>query len=63
MINEYSKNDISNILNIINDAAFKYKGIIMDKLKAIALEAKHIWTEHKKVVIAVGIILVIAIIV
>tara|TARA_R100001530_G_scaffold32965_2_gene25836 strand:- start:604 stop:711 length:108 start_codon:yes stop_codon:yes gene_type:complete len=35
----------------------------MDKLKAIALEAKHIWNEHKKVVIAVGIILVIAIIV
>ena len=30
MINEYSKNDISNILNVINDAAFKYKGIISD---------------------------------
>ena len=30
MINEYSKNDISNILNVINEAAFKYKGIISD---------------------------------
>ena len=34
----------------------------MDKLKAIALEAKHIWTEHKKVVIVTVVILVIAII-
>ena len=30
MITEYSKGDISNILNVINDAAFKYKGIIPD---------------------------------
>ena len=30
MITEYSKNDISNILNVINDAALKYKGIISD---------------------------------
>ena len=30
MITEYSKNDISNILNVINDAALKYKGIIPD---------------------------------
>jgi hypothetical protein len=35
----------------------------MDKLKTLALEAKHLYNEHKKVVIAVGIILVIAIIV
>ena len=35
----------------------------MDTLKVIALEAKHLYNEHKKVVIAVGIILVIAIIV
>ena len=35
----------------------------MDKLKTIALEAKHLYTEHKKVVIAFSIILVIAIIV
>jgi hypothetical protein len=34
----------------------------MEKLKAISLEAKHFYTEHKKVVIAVGVILVIAII-
>ena len=30
MITEYSKGDISNILNVINDAALKYKGIISD---------------------------------
>ena len=30
MITEYSKNNISNILNVINDAALKYKGIISD---------------------------------
>ena len=30
MITEYSKGDISNILNVINDAALKYKGIIPD---------------------------------
>jgi len=30
MISEYYKNDISSILNIINDAAAKYKGIIPD---------------------------------
>ena len=30
MITEYSKSNISNILNVINDAAFKYKGIISD---------------------------------
>ena len=30
MITEYTKNDISNILNVINDAALKYKGIIPD---------------------------------
>ena len=30
MITEYSKNDISNILNVINDAALQYKGIISD---------------------------------
>jgi|TARA_R110001606_G_C14953492_1_gene600896 hypothetical protein len=35
----------------------------MDTLKVIALEAKHLYTEHKKVVIATGIILIIAIIV
>tara|TARA_R100001530_G_scaffold112440_1_gene79460 strand:+ start:263 stop:370 length:108 start_codon:yes stop_codon:yes gene_type:complete len=34
----------------------------MDQLKVIALEAKHIYKEHKKVVIAFGVILVIAII-
>jgi len=28
MINEYTKNDISNIVSVINDAAKKYKGII-----------------------------------
>jgi len=30
MINEYKKTDISKILNIINDASLKYKGIIPD---------------------------------
>ena len=30
MIAEYTKKDISNILNVINDAALKYKGIIPD---------------------------------
>ena len=30
MINEYKKTDISKILNIINDASSKYKGIIPD---------------------------------
>jgi len=30
MITECTKNDISNILHIINDAALKYKGIIPD---------------------------------
>jgi hypothetical protein len=34
----------------------------MEKLKAISLEAKHFYTEHRKLVIAVGIILIIAII-
>ena len=28
MITEYAKKDLSNILNVINDAALKYKGII-----------------------------------
>ncbi len=31
MITEYTKNDIPNILYVINDAALKYKGIIPDK--------------------------------
>jgi hypothetical protein len=35
----------------------------MDKLKNLVLETKNIWNDHKKVVIATGIILVIAIIV
>ena len=30
MITEYEKKDLSNILNVINDAALKYKGIIPD---------------------------------
>ena len=30
MINEYTKNDTSKILHIINDASLKYKGIIPD---------------------------------
>ncbi len=30
MIAEYTKNDVSNILYVINDAAMKYKGIIPD---------------------------------
>ena len=30
MINEYSKNDMSNILAVINDASLKYKGVIPD---------------------------------
>ena len=28
MISEYKKNDISNILYVINEAALKYKGVI-----------------------------------
>ncbi len=35
---------------------------MMDKINAIVLEAKHIWSEHKKVVITFGVILIIAII-
>tara|TARA_R100001594_G_scaffold723_2_gene2836 strand:- start:2696 stop:2806 length:111 start_codon:yes stop_codon:yes gene_type:complete len=34
---------------------------MMDRINAIMFEAKHFWSEHKKVVIAFGIILVIAI--
>tara|TARA_R100000781_G_scaffold71786_1_gene44980 strand:+ start:128 stop:235 length:108 start_codon:yes stop_codon:yes gene_type:complete len=34
----------------------------MDRINAIMLEAKHFWSEHKKVVIALGVILIIAII-
>ena len=30
MINEYTKNDTSTILHIINDASLRYKGIIPD---------------------------------
>lgn len=30
MITEYTKNDLSHILNVINDAALKYKGVIPD---------------------------------
>ena len=30
MITEYSKKNLSNILNVINDAALKYKGVIPD---------------------------------
>ena len=30
MIAEYTKSDIFNILNVINDAALKYKGVISD---------------------------------
>ena len=30
MINKYTKSDISKILNVINDASLKYKGIIPD---------------------------------
>ena len=30
MINEYTKSDISKILNVINNASLKYKGIIPD---------------------------------
>ena len=30
MINEYTKNDTSKILHVINDASLKYKGIIPD---------------------------------
>ena len=30
MITEYTTNDLSNILNVINDAALKYKGVIPD---------------------------------
>ena len=30
MINEYTKNDTSTILHIINDASIKYKGVIPD---------------------------------
>jgi len=35
---------------------------MMDRINAIVFEAKHIWSEHKKVVIAFGVILIIAII-
>ena len=28
MINEYTEKDVNNILNVINDAALKYKGVI-----------------------------------
>ena len=31
MISEYKKNDISNILYVINEAALKYKGVIPDE--------------------------------
>ena len=31
MITEYTKNDIAQILNVINNAALKYKGIIPDE--------------------------------
>ena len=30
MITKYTKNDIPNILSVINDAALRYKGIITD---------------------------------
>ena len=30
MIAEYTRKDLSNILNVINDAALKYKGVIPD---------------------------------
>ena len=30
MINEYTKNDTSTILHIINDASLRYKGVIPD---------------------------------
>ena len=30
MISEYTKNDISKILNVINDASLRYKGVIPD---------------------------------
>ena len=30
MITEYAKNDVSNILSVINNAALKYKGVIPD---------------------------------
>ena len=30
MISEYTKNDLPHILNVINDAALKYKGVIPD---------------------------------
>ncbi len=30
MITKYTKNDIPNILSVINDAALKYKGVIPD---------------------------------
>jgi GNAT superfamily N-acetyltransferase len=30
MITEYTKKELSNILNVINDAALKYKGVIPD---------------------------------
>ena len=30
MITEYTKNDLPNILNVINNAALKYKGVIPD---------------------------------
>jgi len=36
---------------------------MIDKINAIVLETKHFWTEHKKVVMVFGVILIIAIIV
>jgi len=30
MITEYAAKDLSNILNVINNAALKYKGVIPD---------------------------------
>ena len=30
MITEYTRKNLSNILNVINDAALKYKGVIPD---------------------------------
>jgi hypothetical protein len=36
---------------------------MIDKINTIALEIKHFWTEHKKVVMVFGVILIIAIIV
>ena len=36
MITEYTKNDISKILYVINDAALSYKGIIPNFMKSVA---------------------------